>query len=167
MTPVRAVALALVFALAAAGRAAADDIKQELPKEVADALKNSDEFELYTLNPADSKPAGEKSPEYFHGWKIVDHKPVGDKKERAKLATAFIEGTKEAKGAMRCFEPRHGVRVTRDGKRYDFVMSFECLQSVVCEGNTEEGFTIRHRSTTGSAFDIAVGKLDLKVAERK
>ena len=158
--------LAMTFALLLTGRAFAE-IKKELPPEVAAALKNADRFEFYTLNPADPKKASEKSPDYFHGWRIVDHKPIDDAKERVKLADAFVRGVKEGKGAARCFEPRHGIRVTQGQKRFDFVISFECLQSLVYEGDALEGFTVRHTATPGSTFDIAVGKHDLKVAERK
>jgi hypothetical protein len=162
----RVCTILLFVAFAGVVAPASAEIKKELPKEVVDALKGAEQFELYTLNPADSTKASEKSKDYFHGWRIVDHKSISDARERAKLADAFVEGTKDAKGAMRCFKPRHGLRLTHGNKHYDFVLSFECLQSIVFEGNAAEGFTIRHRATTASAFDIAVGKLDLKVADR-
>jgi hypothetical protein len=167
MPRILAAPLAVTLVLSLAARAPAD-IKDELPKDVVDVLKGADKFELYTLDPkSPPKPATEKSAEYFHGWKIVDHKAVGEAKDREKLVEAFIKGVRPAKSiAARGFAPRHGLRVTRDKRTVDLLMSFEHYQSMVYEGDVAEGFTIRHTTTPGSAFDMAVGKYDLKVAER-
>jgi hypothetical protein len=49
--------------------------------------------------------------------------------DRNRLATAFKKGVAENKGIVaNCFNPRHGIRVTHDGKTVDFVICFECFQ---------------------------------------
>jgi hypothetical protein len=44
---------------------------------------------------------------------------------------------------MKCFNPRHGIRVTHDGMTADFVICFECFQVVVyVTGDKEQRFLI-------------------------
>jgi hypothetical protein len=32
---------------------------------------------------------------------------------------------------LKCFDPRHGIRVTRGGVTVDFVICFQCFQAIV------------------------------------
>ena len=62
---------------------------------------------------------------------------------RKNLVAAFEKGVADNKGiAAKCFNPRHGIRVTQDGKTADFVICFECSQFDVYsgpEGKVEKG----------------------------
>jgi len=45
--------------------------------------------------------------------------------------------------SMKCFNPRHGIRVTHDGVTADFVICFECFRAVVyVAGEKEQRFLI-------------------------
>ena len=51
---------------------------------------------------------------------------------RKRLVAALEKGVEENKGdVMKCFNPRHGIRVTHEGMTADFVICFECFQVMV------------------------------------
>ena len=54
--------------------------------------------------------------------------------------------------AAACFNPRHGLRVTRNGKTIDFVICFECFQVKVFGGDKDEG-GFRITDTPQPSFD--------------
>jgi hypothetical protein len=58
----------------------------------------------------------------------------------------------ESKGGAKCFLPRHGIRVTADGKTIDLVICFECSWIYIYYGDKDGP----HVTTSGGpqpAFD--------------
>lgn len=110
----------LAFLFAAAARGAEPN---ELPAEPKAILEKSEKFELFSLDPA----AGDKNKDGFHGWKILGATIIKDADVRARIVAALEKGVENgpANGA-KCFDPRHGIRVTKDNKTVDFVICFEC-----------------------------------------
>jgi hypothetical protein len=107
---------ALIVLLPAAASRAAD---AETP---VTYLEKAGEIELYSLDPSER---GVK--DGFHGWKVLGKTTVKDAETVKKLAAAFKKGVEENKGiAAACFNPRHGIRLTHDGKTVDLVICFEC-----------------------------------------
>lgn len=117
--------LGLLFT-AASVRAA--DWTNKIPDSALTALESAQQFELLSLDPnfdPDRRPKEE-----FHGWRSLGRIVVNDAETRDHLVRALKKSVEErkGKGVPKCFNPRHGIRVTRDGKTNDLVICFECLQ---------------------------------------
>ena len=115
------VALTLLALSAAGCRAAGND----LPKDVRAVLDKADRFELLSLDPDRRK---EKSKDNFHGWNVLGLTEVKDAATRKKVVAALYKGIADSDGAVAaCFNPRHGIRATHDGKTVELVICYECL----------------------------------------
>jgi len=115
-----AAALAAAFALGAAARA-----ENKIPDDVKAVLDKAEKFELISLDPGRD---GEKPKDGFHGWKVLGQTEVKDADTRKKLVAALEKGVKENDGRVAaCFNPRHGIKATHDGKTVELVICFECL----------------------------------------
>jgi hypothetical protein len=98
----------------------------EIPKDAREALEKADQIELLSLDP---KLPKEKPKDAFQGYEVLGRKLLKDRKDREKLVAAFEKGAKDNKGLSdRCFNPRHGLRVTHNKKTVEFVICFECLR---------------------------------------
>lgn len=90
-----------------------------LPAAVAAALEKADELEVYSLD--GEQPAKDG----WHGFKLLGKTAVKGP-EAHEVGALVAKGVAEGKIGAKCFIPRHGVRVTHDGKTYDLVICFEC-----------------------------------------
>jgi hypothetical protein len=124
---------ALVFAAAALmavpSRSPAKDNK--LPTEVLDILSKAEQFELLSLNP---NSEGDQSKDAFHGYKALGKTVVKNAEARKHLTESLIKGMEGDIDPAKCFNPRHGIRATHDGKTVELVMCFECHQFKVFTG---------------------------------
>ena len=113
-------------ALIGVGVIRADD--KPSSKDLKPLFEKAEALELYSLDPtADMKEPDPKKG--FHGWKILGKTTVKDAKNRKKIIDALYQGIEASDGtAAKCFNPRHGIRATVDGKTADMVICFECLQ---------------------------------------
>jgi hypothetical protein len=103
----------------------------KLPDAVEQALKSADAVEVWSIDPSqDAKP-----PDGFHGYKILGKTIVkGD--DASKAVAAVLQAVADSDGTEAdCFEPRHGLRVTRDDKTYDLVICFHCQSIQVYAGD--------------------------------
>jgi hypothetical protein len=133
-------------------------VGDKVPEHLLTLLEKAERFELLSLNPERAK---EKAVDDFHGYKVLGKTTVTDAAVRKKLVAALKKGVEDNDGAAAgCFNPRHGIRVTRDGKTADFVICFECLfVQVHVGGKLEKGLR-----TTDSPRDTFDGVLkDAKV----
>jgi hypothetical protein len=158
-----AVVVALLV-LGLAGPAGAEE-KNKIPDHLRTVLEKAEKFELLSLSPERLK---EKPADAFHGWKVLGKTTV-EGADREKLVTAFKKGVEANEGvAAACFNPRHGIRVTHDGKTADFVICFECLQVSAYLGDKDEkGFLITQ--SPQPAFDavLKAAKVPLPDAAKK
>ena len=107
--------------------------ENRLPADVVKALAKAETFELLSLSPEEL----EKPPEgAFHRWRVLGRTSVKDVDVRKRLVTAVEKGVAEATGPAKCFDPRHGVRVTRGGTTTDLAICFHCRQLYVYRGET-------------------------------
>jgi hypothetical protein len=118
--------LALLLASAAALPAWGED--KPVVKNFKAVFEKADQIIIYSLDPSfDNKEPDESKG--FHGWKILGSTTIKDAKARGKIVAAIAKGLDESDGtAAKCFNPRHGLRATVDGKPVDVVICFECLQ---------------------------------------
>jgi hypothetical protein len=119
------------LALSGAGCLAAGN---ELPKDVRAVLDKADRFELLSLDPTRQK---EKPKDDFRGWKVLGRTEVKDAETRKKLVAALYKGIADSDGTVAaCFNPRHGIRATHDGKTVELVICYECLSMQAHLGET-------------------------------
>jgi hypothetical protein len=108
---------ASVFALAGCGG-------QRLPADAAAVLEKAEEIELYSLEP-DKK--AKKEGAGLRGWEVLGKTTLSGDEKRA-IVKALQKGIAASDGsAAACFNPRHGIRATHDGKTVELVICFECL----------------------------------------
>jgi hypothetical protein len=111
----------------------------KIPDKVKEALDKAESFDLYSLDPTRLK-LDEVPKDAFHGRKVLGKTTVKDAETRKKLLAALEKGIAENKGEVAgCFNPRHGIRVTHDGKTYDLVICFECFSAEVYDGDKKDG----------------------------
>jgi hypothetical protein len=121
-----------------------------VPKVAIDLLEAAGPFELLSLNP--NRPEA-KGNDDFHGWKVLGKTVVNDAEVRKKLCAEFKRSIDESEGVgANCFNPRHGIRFTREGKTVDLVICFECYQVQAFIGEQRDPFFVITREPQ-KAFD--------------
>ena len=131
-------ALATTLMVGCTGKSADSKIPEpdsKIPERPRAALEKADQFELLSIDPDRQQ---EKPKDDFHGWKVLGRTQIKDADTRKKLVAALQKGVGENDGTVaNCFNPRHGIRATHEGKTMDFVICFECLQvQVYAEENS-------------------------------
>src|SRR5687767_8293153 len=109
MNAIRLCAAACVLALVAPTPALAQENK--LPDAVATALEKAAEIEVYSL----SEDRDEKG---WHGAKVLGKTTVKDAESLKALVAGVKKGVADGDRGAKCFVPRHGIRVTHDGKTH-------------------------------------------------
>lgn len=100
-------------------------------------MEKAESVELLSLDPERPK---EKPKDEFHGWKVLGRTVVKDDAPRKKLTADLLAAAEASDGsAAKCFNPRHGLRLTQKGKTVDLVICFECLQVRVFDGDKDGG----------------------------
>ena len=99
-----------------------------VPTDASKSLRNARTIELFSLDPAiRDKTDGSTT---FHGWKVLGSTKLSAGNQRDSLLDALETGIAEHDGTVAaCFDPRHGIRVTYEGKQHDFVICFHCFQA--------------------------------------
>jgi hypothetical protein len=163
--------------------------------DVSSILAKADQWELYSLDPVPAfekrvdayvwKMMHECVPylglyprnKYFHDWSILGKTTVKDSEARKTLLNALHLGIrqhadmlnkKREMGALTsggCFQPRHGIRVVKDGKTIDLLICFECGYIHILRDGKEKVYWI----TTGSPqeeFDDVLKKAKISLSPR-
>jgi len=103
--------------------------ENRLPDAARAILENADRMTLFSLNP---KRPTKKPNQDFHGWQVLGQTVVKSREVRKRVVAAVEKGIAKSDGsAAGCFDPRHGIRATHQGKSVDLVICFECLQILV------------------------------------
>ena len=117
----------------------------DLPTDASYALRNATTMELLSLDPAPRDK--DSDAEVFHGWTVLGTTQLSDDTTRNSLLDAFFAGVAENNTtSAACFEPRHGIKVTYDGKQYDFVICFRCYQCRWYVDGKDKGVFLLSRS---------------------
>jgi len=99
-------------------------ITNVIPAAAAAILEQPDQFELLSLNPQGRASAAGVD---YHGFRVVRTVVINDLGTRQRLVSSFERAVAENQGTVAaCFNPRHGIRVTRKQKQVEFVICFEC-----------------------------------------
>src|SRR5262245_7528231 len=103
--------------------------KNKIPDQARAILEKATQFELLSIG---HYPSPENRTEDFQGWPVIGKITIKDLNARKRLVAALEKGVEENKGeTMKCFNPRHGIRVTHEGMTADFLICFECFQVMV------------------------------------
>jgi hypothetical protein len=146
LTAVAITGIVMFQVVAASGRAA----DNKLPAEAVTILTKPDQFELLSLDPAPDKKDTTK--DGFHDYKVLGKTQVKDADTRKELFTSLTKGMERVDKFAACFNPRHGIRATRDGKTVELVICFECHQLFVYLGTEiQPGLLVNH--SPEPAFD--------------
>ena len=103
------------------------------PDGVLAALAGAESAQLFALHPYpfQREIAGEgELPEdrLFHSYEILGSAPSQGVDATDHLLALVEYGIEDSDGMVAaCFNPRHGIRVVKDGVAHDFVICFECL----------------------------------------
>ena len=131
-----------------------------MPRAAWNALNDADRYELLSLNPYLSKPD-------YYSHEILGQTIIQDPSVREKLNNALQAGVRASDGkAMACFNPRHGIRVTRAGVVTDLVICFECRQVEVWRGNRKIASFLVSDSPQ-SVFDDALKSAGVPLAPKE
>lgn len=87
------------------------------------------ELTLYSLYPYDPvKGASGVEGGAYYGFRILGEKVISDAGEKQRLIAAFTKAIRKklSEGSAACFNPRHGIRITKGKEVWDFVICFEC-----------------------------------------
>src|SRR5262245_57246499 len=85
--------------------------------EPAVAVDVPDSLILYALDPREPTEQDLADPEKFHGYAIRGKVEIPEPARKAELLGALEQGVKDSDGSVAaCFQPRHGLRLTRHGK---------------------------------------------------
>jgi hypothetical protein len=130
---------------------------QKIPQNVRTALEKADQFELLSLDPASLDPSRPaiKPENSFHRWEILGKTEVNDIETRKKLVAALQKGIGDHPNnyVVNCFNPRHGIRVTSEGKTVDLVICFECENIYIHAGNDSDEKCYQTTNSPQPVFD--------------
>lgn len=143
------------------GNDSTNDHKNVIPATVAAILEQADHFELLSLDP---HPQWKAAKGDFYGYRVLGTAVIEDAENRKKLVFAFKRVVAENQGYIAaCFNPRHGICVTRNEKQADFVICFECAQVQVF-GEVHGTFLIS--SSARTLFDGVLRDSEIPSEER-
>jgi hypothetical protein len=97
---------------------------KDLPAEAKAILVHADELDLYSLEPLERASEGEQK---LRGWKVLGKTTFTSPAQVTQLLAALDEGLADpqARGA-KCFDPRHAIRGSWQGKTAEVLVCFEC-----------------------------------------
>jgi hypothetical protein len=106
--------------------APAGDKGNKLPDEVVKILESAKQIEVASVDPGDGKQDA----------KELGSTTVKDDK-RKEVLKALYKSVADGGSPAKCFEPRHIIRATSDGKSVNLVLCFACSQMQVSVGKGE------------------------------
>jgi hypothetical protein len=83
-------------------------------------------------------PATGPATPQFHFYYILGQTRITEPQTQKKLTEALQAGARGRASPAACFDPRHGIRVTRSGTVIDIVICFECSQAKVYVNNVAD-----------------------------
>ena len=121
-------------------------LERALPNGTHKILQQSRKITLFSIEPMPSFGYGKKP---FHDHEILGQITLTDPKAKAELLASFYDGLVPSEYdalSMGCFNPRHGIRATHNGKTVDLLICFSC-RGIVGYLNDKE---IIHTFTTNA-----------------
>jgi hypothetical protein len=121
--------LVLAIALVAANVARSyrkNHFATHLPPKVLEVLEGAEQMTLFSIDPG-RFPSSPPGTQRFHGNIILGETVISKIEQRRQLAEELKRVVSASDGTINmCFEPRHGLRVTRGAATYDFLICYQC-----------------------------------------
>lgn len=105
--------------------------RDPIPPTERAVLESAATMEVFGLDPnlGKRRSAEDEKTIGFHGYPVLRRVQVNDESTRSKVARAVVRGWRQFNDEpFKCFDPHHGIRVTRSGQTADFVICFSCKQ---------------------------------------
>ena len=133
-TPICRTNFLAILLLASSQLACAANQSNRLTADVEAMLDKADQIELISLSPEHLQEAPKDA---FYRWRVLGRTMIKGEDKVAALK-ALRSGIAANEGMVAgCFNPRHGIRVTHDGKTTDLVICFECMSIQVFQGEKQ------------------------------
>ena len=131
-----------------------------MPESASAALDNAAGVELISLDPSHDSQIQDA----YHGCKVLGSVIVSDPSIVHSLVDSLKLGVAEHDGAVAvCFNPRHAIKFTVDGKLYEFVICFECLQVIwSADSEPQEPFLVS--GSPQAVFDRVLNSSGVELA---
>lgn len=138
------------------------------PDDAAGQLWLAGSFDLYSLEPRyDPAWPGEQ----FHGWRSLGKITVSDGTTRRKLLRALRKALREGGYSAKCFDPRHGIEWTRNGKSSYLLICFQCSNAeFIRDGEwvgKRPGDYLPIARDIEPIFDEVLARADIPLAKKK
>jgi hypothetical protein len=104
-----------------------------------DAFLHPDKALLYSIDPS---PGESGSGPMFHGHRILEQAPLKEVQaikafeEIRTSARRWISSSRREEYA--CFDPRHGIRVSKNSQAFDLLICYECGKAVVYQARRND-----------------------------
>jgi hypothetical protein len=89
-----------------------------------DIFRSGEKIVVYSLDPQKASTSNLK--DGFRGYPILAQAEILDPNLRSELKSTLVKGMNQNAVAAKCFNPRHGLRVTSGLRTVDLVICFEC-----------------------------------------
>ncbi len=146
------------------------------PSATADAVdrfvvSGLDSLTLYSIHPRtpDIDEVGDEetyekllaaaTPKFFHGHPVLQTTATDKPDEIAALLKSVTRSMRTAAFGAKCFDPRHGLRLTRGDTHLDLVICYECEYVQLWEGGVKQPYeTIAESSKAALDRFLAAAK---------
>jgi hypothetical protein len=97
-----------------------------LPPAAMEALEGAEQMTLFSIDPG-RFPTTPPGTVRFHANIILGETVISNATQRRQISHELQRAVSASDGDIAmCFEPRHGLRVARAGKTYDFLICYQC-----------------------------------------
>lgn len=127
-------------------------------------LDSPEQMTLYSIDGREGKQV--ESKEFFHNYPVLGKVEITDPAMRAQLISALKDGiARRPEHSPKCFWPRHGLKVTANGRTVEYVICFECssLQEYVGEMRQR---SVEINSDVQTAFDKPLKEAGVPLAPK-
>jgi hypothetical protein len=147
----KAVILMTIGICTASGFRYWNDVKQPTDFHVSsyDIFNHGEKVVIYSLDPQQTGTSTVK--DSFRDYPILAQAEVLDPNLQAELKSSLIKGINQNVVAAKCFNPRHGLRVSQGLKTVDVVICFECSRLEVY--STKRVNTLTVSNSAEALFD--------------
>jgi hypothetical protein len=131
-------------------------VDNTIPDDANAILEHAEQIALYSLKP-----------EGLSKWNELGKTVVKDAETRKRLIAEFKTGVEESIGVgALCFNPRHMIKATYNGKSVEMVICFECMQVQVRLGD-KEAKTIYIAQGPEAFFDKVLKDAGVELAPKR
>jgi|SRR5437773_2079470 len=119
----------------------------KLPSAAKSILEKADQIELLSIDPGNREldeppPKGD-----YYTWKVLGKTVIEDADTHQSVISAVEQGIAESGRPASCFDPRHAIHASYNGKAVDLLICFECKQILVyLDGQRQDSYLLTSSS---------------------